>query len=58
MGAPQATPSSQTSERSERDPGPITTGLSYVKGLLLLCFIERFRGMGPGFRGDDGLRLE
>jgi hypothetical protein len=39
---------------SWRKPGPITPGLRSREERLPPHFIDRFRGMGPGFRQDDG----
>ena len=44
---------------SRRTPGPITTGSSLAttrRSVRLPSATERFRGMGPGVRRDDGLR--
>jgi hypothetical protein len=37
----------------ERDPGSITAELRVTDIVSRLYFAERFRGMGPRFRGDD-----
>jgi len=48
-----ATAAATFSVSSRRKPGPITPGLNWGEGQLLPSKIERFRGMGPGFRRDD-----
>src|SRR5229473_7840073 len=47
---------STSSRASERDPGSITTGLYFAKVVYHTELIERFRGMGPRVREDDGWR--
>src|SRR5689334_1511507 len=49
--------SSRTSERSERDPGPMTTGSSFCKGWSSNRFWQRRPVvMGPCVRRDDSMR--
>src|SRR5271165_3017362 len=43
-----------TAMSSWRKPGPITTGLGSCDDSLPPNAADRFRGMGPGFRQDDG----
>jgi len=43
----------QTRCRPGLDPGPITPGSSFAKGVCYRALIERSRGVGPGVRRDD-----